>query len=501
MSSATVLSPELAQIEQARGSIPLENPDLALGITHYGYHNDGPMLPAPGDLPSATHLVEASKTEPDKNTYLVLHGQKGADPSYDYGRRFLFQGHEGGTPGYLTRINLDADYAHKVTLMADKDTAGNPMPIRIDGSTWDPFAQRLLLTSEQSGTTGGVWQATIDFPSRVEDISAALGRGGYEGIQNDDDGSLYVVEDIGGPTGTVNNRARQPNSFIYRFVPTHRNDLTAGKLQVLQLDSLATGSPIVFHPGQADADILSQDMKDLHTYGSSFRARWVTVHDTAVDGTTPFDAGAAAKTKGGTPFKRPENGLFQPGTDFQDFFFTETGDTDNRTQAGSQFGGFGALMHLHLDRAGNAVSLSPLFVGDQAHTGIDNMAFFGRFDVGVVEDAGDTLHAQRNALDSGYMLDTRLDYSKAKNQPVRFIAEGRDASATVDSGFVGTTGFQNDGDNELTGLHLSDGDPTAGGILGAKVPQPWSDHSRWRVFYTQQHGDNQTWEIIRNDDG
>jgi hypothetical protein len=55
-------------------------------------------------------------------------------------------------------------------------------------------------------------------------------------------------------------------------------------------------------------------------------------------------------------------------------------------------------------------------------------------------------------------------------------------------------GFQNDGDNEITGIHISDGDPTVHGILGAKNPHPF--RNGWRVFYTQQHGDNITYEII-----
>ena len=78
---------------------------------------------------------------------------------------------------------------------------------------------------------------------------------------------------------------------------------------------------------------------------------------------------------------------------------------------------------------------------------------------------------------------------------MRFLAEGRDAAATGDNmlGAVGN-GFQNDGDNEITGIHLSDGDPTPGGILGAKVPRPF--RNGWRLFWTQQHGDNQTWEVI-----
>jgi len=112
--------------------------------------------------------------------------------------------------------------------------------------------------------------------------------------------------------------------------------------------------------------------------------------------------------------------------------------------------------------------------------------------VTFVEDAGDTLHAQRNALDSGYAFDTTTDYSNPSNQPVRWLAEGRDASATIDSAFGGFG--KNDGDNEITGVHVSDGDTGVGGILGAKVPNLNSPH--WRWFYTQQHGDNTTWEVV-----
>ena len=55
-------------------------------------------------------------------------------------------------------------------------------------------------------------------------------------------------------------------------------------------------------------------------------------------------------------------------------------------------------------------------------------------------------------------------------------------------------GFHNDGDNEITGIHVSDGDPGIGGILGAKDPEPFRDG--WRLFWTQQHGDNVAWEIL-----
>jgi len=160
----TILPPELIQTPVAQGSNVVENPatiDLGTGtnivIGHYGYDGDGPLMPAPGDLPSATHIVEATKTEPDKNTYLELFGQTGADPTYDYGTHFLYQGHEngvvdakGGLVAVITRINLDADGPHRVTIMASHDRNGAPIS-QIDGSTWDPFAQRLIFTSEDSG--------------------------------------------------------------------------------------------------------------------------------------------------------------------------------------------------------------------------------------------------------------------------------------------------------------------------------------------------------------
>jgi len=82
-------------------------------------------------------------------------------------------------------------------------------------------------------------------------------------------------------------------------------------------------------------------------------------------------------------------------------------------------------------------------------------------------------------------------------EPVRFLAEGRDPLATIDAGLVTLkdTGFQNDGDNEITGIHVSDGDPSPAGLLGAKVPTPFENG--WRMFYTQQHGENTTFEVLK----
>lgn len=488
---ASKLSPELAQMTVAQGATRLENPSAL--TSYYGYDNDvlglggqPLMVPTP-----ASPAKEAKKTEPDENTYLVFkHGLDGADPGYDYGTHFLFQGHEGGAggAGYITRVNLDADAEHRVTLLATTDVNGKPIAT-IDGSTWDPWARRLLFTTENPGVP--TYAATPNFPAAVVDVSGALGRGGYEGIMDDSDGNIWIVEDVGGSSkpGTT---AKRPNSFVYRYVPASPGDLQHGKLQALQVLN-GKGEPITFASQEA---LNSPNQLELHTYGKSFTTKWVTIHDTAVDGTTPFSSNELAKAAKATPFKRPENGRFQPGSKFKTFFFDETGDTNATSPENGAAGGWGSIMKLTQgDPSANTGKLTMLYRGDEAHAGIDNATFVSKNQIAFVEDAGDTLHAQRNALDSGFVWDVNSDYSNPANQPVRWLAEGRDASATLDAanGGFGT----NEGDNELTGAIVSDGDPGVGGILGTDAPN-FGDGD-WRWFYTQQHGDNRTYEVVLRD--
>ena len=505
VSLPTILSPELAQLVCAQGSMPVENPGN--GVKYYGYRDDQPNLMPLPSAPGVLSNVEASKTEPDKNTYLVLERLTGPDSTYDYGQRFLFQGHEGPFAlgkGYITRINLDANAAHRVTVIATKESDGVTDLPTFDGSTWYPWSGKLLFTAEGNGsTTGGVWQATPGYPSEVVPLLGVMGRGGYEGIQADSMGNLWIVEDIGGATV---GGARLPNSFVYRFVPKSRYDLTkGGKLQVLQVISNVTGQPIVFQSSSA----LTQDIKDLHTYGNVFNTKWATIHDTDIDGFTPFSANALAKNGNpnfgdakGTPFKRPENGVFRPGTHFREFYFTETGDTNAATSAAPDHGGFGGIQKLtQADPSSDGGKLTLFFKGDLEHAAFDNIVFWDRNRIAAVEDRGDSLHADGKALDSGWLIDTRKNYADPGSRPARFLAQGRDPSATIDASLLGSAGFINDGDNEITGIHVSDGDPSVGGILGTKIPRPFRDG--WRVFYTQQHGDNVTYEIIgaKNRDG
>jgi hypothetical protein len=129
-----VLSPEFAPGLIVEGLDLLENP--AGPITRFGNLSDG------------------SRTEPDENTYLILdHNPGGPTPDYDYGRHFLFQGHEmpnGNTNrAYVTRINLDVAHPdHRITLLTPGDANFLTGFNSIDGSTWDPFSHTLLFTQE-----------------------------------------------------------------------------------------------------------------------------------------------------------------------------------------------------------------------------------------------------------------------------------------------------------------------------------------------------------------
>ena len=214
-----------------------------------------------------------------------------------------------------------------------------------------------------------------------------------------------------------------------------------------------------------------------------------TIHDTAADGTAPFDANAAAKAAKGTPLKRPENAKFVPGTDFRSFVVAETGDTSK--PAGDEPGAaaraaWGALLRVDMPKAGaDSATVKALVVGDQAHASFDNVAFLDKRTVLLTEDRGETLHQQANALDSLWSFDITKPLNQANADAKRVIAQGRDPEATGDIAIKEpappTALTHNDGDNELTGIHVSDGSTSPSGILGSELPnnagawQPMAD--------------------------
>jgi len=445
-----------------------------------------------GVITSFGNLDDGSRTEPDENTYLILdHNPGGPTPGYDYGRHFLFQGHENsGNLAHVTRINLDvASPDHRITLLTPVDESGLTEFNSIDGSTWDPFSGTILFTQE-AGTIGGVIEMGADFDPNtgggagLRTLYGSLGRGGYEGIHPDDWGNILIIEDVGG--ATVLNKGRNPNSFVYRFVPLSPDDLTHGKLQALQLS--INGNPVVFVPvddQHPNGDTRSENQLLLHTVGASWPVQWVTLHDTEIDGTDEFDANALAKALGATPFKRPENGQFQPGSHFQTFFFDMTGDTDNTAGTDPVLaarGAWGGIFRVDLDANRETGNISLVVLGDADHASFDNLTFVDDRDtILVAEDRGDTLHDQLNKLDSIWAYKLNKQHPE-RNIVTRFVALGLDQVA----------GVPGEEDNEPTGLHMSEGDSTISGLIGTKVFKT----DRARLFFTQQHGENNLLEIF-----
>ena len=470
-SPANVLSTDFSSSVVVTGTDPLENPSGL--ITTLGKLSDG------------------TQTEPDQNTYLELQGKVfGPTPKYNYGKHFLIQGHEmfSGNMAYVTRINLDvADPDHRITLLTPVGPDGQTHLNSLDGSTYDPFTKSMLFTEEGSSTNGGVVEVSLGWPAVVTTHYGSIGHCGLEGIHTDNKGRIYLVEDSGGTSASIDpndingsKKARQPNSYVYRFVPYNKNHLSlGGKLQALQVR--ISGDPLVFG-GTAATDVFndvwSVNQLNLHS-GASYPTRWVTIHDTAIS-TADFDCNAAARANKATPFKRPENGAFKPDGTFRTFYFTTTGDTNN--DAGSVAGlaargAWGGIFELALDSKQDNGRIKLIVLGDATHNSFDNITFGDSETMLVGEDRGDTLHDQLNALDSIWA------YPLSLTPPLRVLAQGRDVSATPAAVE----------DNEPTGVFVSNGTRAPGNQYGK--PHNLDDA---RGFFTNQHGDNTIYELTHN---
>ena len=137
--------------------------------------------------------------------------------------------------------------------------------------------------------------------------------------------------------------------------------------------------------------------------------------------------------------------------------------------------------------------LSIVVLGTEEQSRFDNLAFLDSHTLLAAEDRGETLHKQLNLLDSVWAFNVRGRCSSSK----RFIALGRDVQSELDAMLIeaGTPGLQNDGDNEPTGLFVSDGSASVHKILGKAA-----DLNKARKFFTQQHGENVVYEILRAKD-
>ena len=467
---------------------------------HLRIHGDGPMVPAPGAVQSPGHNVEASKTEPDKNTYLVLHGQTAPTRNYDYGTHFLFQGHETGDGRRPSpAINLDADGAHRVTLWPPRTSTARP-PV-IDGSTWDPFAHGC--SSPPSAARGRrlAGDSRLSRPT-VDDISRRLRP---RRLRRDPERRRRQPLDRRGRRrhdGCGEHAREAAQQLRLPLRPDDKSDLTSRAASCRRCRSsrcapasrsCSTRARPTPTSSRRTSRTSTRTARRSHAVGDAPRHRRRRHRRRSTPTRSP-------RRKLATPFKRPENGQFRPGTGFREFFFDETGDTDaaDRGRRGVRR----LRRRLEADarrgpsRNGHARALlsrrhRPQRASTTARSGDSDHVVF-------VEDAGDTLHAQRNALDSALAVrrDGRLLQPGATSR-CGSSPEGRDASATHRLGArrARATASRTRATTRSPGSTSPTATRRVGGILGAKIPRPFEDG--WRVFYTQQHGDNVTWEILR----
>src|SRR4029079_6510557 len=120
-------------------------------------------------------------------------------------------------------------------------------------------------------------------------------------------------------------------------------------------------------------------------------------------------------------------------------------------EAGSAGGGFGDIQLLEQrSPSADTGKLHLLFQGNAEHASYDNISWLTDPTVAVVEDRGDAFHSEANgvqptAFDSGWAIGANVDHSNSDAGVTRFLAEARDASATVDSPLADadTPGFHN----------------------------------------------------------
>jgi hypothetical protein len=146
----------------------------------------------------------------------------------------------------------------------------------------------------------------------------------------------------------------------------------------------------------------------------------------------------------------------------------------------------------------DAATVKALAVGDQAHASFDNLTFLDKSTVLLAEDRGETLHTQANALDSLWSYDITKPIDQINADAKRLVAQGRDPASTGDGALREPPPIRthNDGDNEVTGIYVSDGSTSIDGILGSELPKNAGGWSPWRIFVTGQHGANITSEIL-----
>jgi hypothetical protein len=214
---------------------------------------------------------------------------------------------DGGSGGAMSVVDLDTGAA--VELVGRTDWGA------IDGILWTPWGT--ILTAEEENVSarpdpdypdaccGLVYEVKLDprDPTRAASVMTRplIGSMSHEGIESDDEGNIYVIDED-----------RKPNGQIYKFVPDTYGDLSSGALYALKV---ADGAQV------GDAEWVELDLDPV-----------------------TFNAEEAAKAAGATGYCRPED-LERIGSTLYVALTCE--DVNNPVNPG----GAGAVLSITLDGA------------------------------------------------------------------------------------------------------------------------------------------------------
>ena len=441
------------------------------------------MVPAPGDVQATGHNVEATKTEPDKNTYLVLARPERRRPELRLRHALPLPGpRAAASPGYITRINLDADGAHRVTLLATADStrrsAAGRSTARPGIRSRSACCSRTENGAERRRLAGDAGRSRRS----VEDISGVARprrlRGHPERLERQ---PLDRRGRRRRRRARCNTIARQPNSFVYRFLPNDPRDLD-------RRQAAGAAGDLAAHARPADR-VPRRTGRRRHPLGRRRRPAHLRqgVHRRAGSRSTTRRRrhGAVRRQRAGEDAARrrrssgPRTASSGPARTSPSSSSTRPATRTPRTR------GRLALRRLRRHPQADAVhapaatpaSCRSSTCGDVVHTGLDNIAFWDD------EPRSCSSRTPATACTPSATRSTRPGSStcgrllEPGDQPARGcsrrVATRRPRSTPRLGGR--RHGFQNEGDNEITGFHVSDGDPTTRGILGAKLPQPLHD--------------------------
>ena len=300
---------------------------------------------------------------------------------------------------------------------------------------------------------------------RSTDVSGALGRGGYEGIQDDSAGNIWIVEDIGGAKKAGHDReaAEQlPLPLRARRTP---GDLAERKLEALQVMNAGRRTPITFESQAA----LNAPTRSRCTRTARRSTR------SGSSSTTPPSTARRRSTPTRRPRRRtprrssgPRTGSSVRARSSREFYFDETGDTNATSPENDTAGGWGSVLKLTQRRPrADTGTLHALLQGERGDRGLRQR------DVPLARRdhvrAGRGRHPAHRAKRSTRASSSTCEATTPSRATSRSAGSPRAAIRRRPS--TPRTGLRkNDGDNEITGVHVSDGDPAQDGILGAKIP-------------------------------